>query len=81
MNNIAFGTSINVHADLPAFGESLIRKGGDECEKGIHSSLGVGGSCIWSECVHLQSLCLCSAEDGTGEGMFLLLSLQDFALS
>jgi len=25
--------------DLPAFAESPVRKGGDECEKGIHRSL------------------------------------------
>ena len=25
--------------DLPAFAESSVRKGGDECEKGIHRSL------------------------------------------
>jgi len=29
---------------LPAFAESPVRKGGDECEKGIHRSLGEGGS-------------------------------------
>jgi len=29
---------------LPAFAESPVRKGGDECEKGIHRSLGKGGS-------------------------------------
>jgi hypothetical protein len=29
---------------LPAFAESPARKGGDECEKGIHRSLGEGGS-------------------------------------
>jgi hypothetical protein len=29
---------------LPAFAESPVRKGGDECEKGIHHSLGEGGS-------------------------------------
>jgi len=31
-------------APLPAFAESPVRKGGDECEKGIHRSLGEGGS-------------------------------------
>ena len=30
--------------DLPAFVESPVRNGGDECEKGIHRSLGEGGS-------------------------------------
>jgi len=30
--------------NLPAFAESPVRKGGDECEKGIHRSLGEGGS-------------------------------------
>jgi len=29
---------------LPAFAESPVRKGGDECEKGIRHSLGEGGS-------------------------------------
>ncbi len=29
---------------LPAFAESPVRKVGDECEKGIHRSLGEGGS-------------------------------------
>jgi len=29
---------------LPAFAESPLRKGKDECEKGIHRSLGKGGS-------------------------------------
>jgi len=29
---------------LPAFAESPVRKGGDECEKGIRSNLGEGGS-------------------------------------
>ena len=29
---------------LPAYAESPVRKGGDECEKGIHRSLGEGGS-------------------------------------
>jgi hypothetical protein len=29
---------------LPAFAESPVWKGGDECEKGIHRSLGEGGS-------------------------------------
>ncbi len=39
----------NAHSEgsfflLPAFAESPVRKGGDECEKGIHRSLGEGGS-------------------------------------
>jgi len=29
---------------LPAFAEGPVRKGGDECEKGVHRSLGDGGS-------------------------------------
>jgi len=39
-----FGNKRLYLSSLPAFAESPVRKGGDECEKGIRHSLGEGGS-------------------------------------
>ena len=43
--------------NLPAFAESPVRKGGDECEKGILRSYGEGGSASANSAEDVKGLC------------------------